>query len=375
MPPVKYFVFNKIDDYRRGFTDNVFYQPDGLRIKPEAGSSGGVFYSRLLDSRKEETIWHRLVVRSESVGDASIRFTFYVSEERLFRRGEEVFDLEDFIKDPNRTFREKERIFQQYKVKTMFNPKDALLHEAKGRYLWFCVELYGHGGVSPIISHIKIFLPKRSWLDYLPEVSQSDQESMSFVERYLNIFQSIYEDTEEEIKLMTRNFDADVAEGDFLKWLAQWVAIDDAYIWSEDKLRHLIKNSRRFYKMRGTRQYMAEVVELYLGVKPCIVEHYQLEGYEGEARSGGLIFNLFGENSYYFTVIVSEESVPSTKEYKTLLKIIENAKPAHTEANVVVLKPYIFLDKHSYLGINSVLGQYRPTRLDGMSAIPFTVLS
>jgi hypothetical protein len=74
-------------------------------------------------------------------------------------------------------------------------------------------------------------------------------------------------------------------------------------------------------------------------------------------------------------VIVSEQAVPSPDEHKTLLKIIESAKPAHVEANVVVLKPYIFLDKYSYLGMNSVLGRYRPANLDGFSAVPFTGVS
>ena len=372
---LKYFVFNKTADYRRGFTYNAIYLPDGLQIPAESVSQGGVFYSRLLDSREKETVWHRLVVRSESLGDASIRFTFYASEERVIRSDDETVDLEKLIEDPGRSWQEKESAFLPYKVKTLFNPTDALLHEAKGRYLWFCVELYGQGDASPKISHIKLYLPRRTWMGYLPEVYQADPVSKSFVERYLNIFQSLYEDLEQEIKQAASYFDPDVVEGEFLEWLAEWVAIDDAYIWREDKLRYLIKNGMRIYKMRGTRQALSDMVELYLGEKPYIVEHYQLEGYEGEAQHSGLIAGLYGDNSYYFTVIVSEKSVPSPKEHKTLLRIIESAKPAHVEANVVVLKPYIFLDKYSYLGMNSVLGQYRPANLDGLSAVPFTGVS
>ena len=372
---MKYFVFNKEDDYKRGFAWNALYLPDGLQIAPKAVSQGGVFFSRLLDSREKETVWHRLVVQSESLGDASIRFTFYVSEERVIRIDGEVQDLDAFIKDPDRTWQEKESALQPYKVKTMFNPTDALLHEATGRYLWFSVELYGQGDVSPKISHMKIYLPRRSWLGYLPEIYQTEPESKSFIERYLNIFQSLYEDLEQDISRIARYFDPDVVEGEFLQWLAEWVAIDDAYIWDEEKLRYLIKNGMRIYRMRGTRQALAEMVELYLGEKPYIVEQHQLEGYEGEARHSGLITGLYGANSYYFTVIVSEKSVPSSKEHKTLLRIIESAKPAHVEANVVVLKPYIFLDKYSYLGMNSVLGQYRPANLDGFSAVPFTGVS
>ena len=374
-PPLKYFVFNKEDDFRRGFAYNTSYLPDGLQIPAGSATPAGVFYSRLLDSREKETVWRRLTVRSASLGDASIRFTFYVSEERLIRVGAATWDLEDLIKDPNRTRQEKEDVFAPYRVKTMFNPSDALLHEAKGRYLWYCVELFGQGAQTPKISNIKIYLPRRSWISYLPEVYQADPESKAFVERYLNVFQSLYEDLTREIDGVARYFDPDVVEGEFLQWLAEWVAIDDVYLWSEAKLRYLLKNSVRLYKMRGARQVLAEMIELYLGEKPYIVEHHQLEGYEGEARDSGLVARLYGANSYYFTVIVSEQAVPSPKEHKTLLKIIESAKPAHVEANVVVLTPFIFLDKYSYLGLNSVLGWYRPANLDGSSAVPFTGVS
>ncbi len=370
--PLKYFVFNKEEDFRRGFGKNVEYTSQGLRIAQGAIAQGGVFFSRVLDSRVKETVWHRIVLRGESLGDASIRFTFYASEDRKIQMEGREQEIETFLKDPERSVLEKEEKLRPFQVKTVLNPQDILLHEVQGRYLWFRIELFGQGEESPEISHMKIYLPRQSWLGYLPEVYQMDLESKSFLERYLNIFQSIYTDMEQNIEGVVRYFDPDVVEGEFLRWLAGWLDIEDGYIWTEDQLRYLIKNGIRMYKMRGTRQAVSHMIALYLGEEPYIVEHYQLDGHEGEARSSGLLARLYGDNSYYFTVVVPERCVPSVKEHKTLLKIIENTKPAHMEANVVVLKPYIFLDKYSYLGMNSVLGQYRPVSLDGFSVLPFT---
>lgn len=372
---LKYFVFNKEEDFQRGFSRNVTYTSRGLSIAPEAITQGGIFFSRILDSRAKETVWHRMVVQGESLGDASIRFTFYAGEERRIQVSDREQDLEDFLKDPGRSVREKEEILRPFRVKTVLNPQDILLHEVQGRYLWFRIELFGQGEESPAISHMKIYLPRQSWLGYLPEVYQTDPESKSFVERYLNIFQSLYADLEQEIEGVARYFDPDVVEGEFLQWLAEWLDIDDGYLWTEDQLRYLTQNGVSLYKMRGTRQAVSDMVALYLGEDPYIVEHYQLEGSEGDTRTSGLLARLYGDNSYYFTVVVPERCVPTVKEHKTLLKIIESAKPAHMEANVVVLKPYIFLDKYSYLGMNSVLGQYRPVNLDGFSALPFTSLT
>lgn len=375
MDPLKYFVFNKEDDFRRGFGHNVEYTPQGLQIVKASLGEGGVFFSRILDSRDRETEWHRLTVRRESLGDASIRFTFYAAEDRKIQVDGMETDLEDFLHDPRRDLKEKEDALRHLRVKTALNPGDILLHEIKGRYLWFRIELFGQGEESPKISHMKIYLPKQSWLGYLPEVYQGDQRSRSFVERYLNLFQSLYSDLEQKIDNVAGFFDPDVVEGEFLQWLAGWLDIDDGYIWSEEQLRYLIKNGVQMYKLRGTRRAVSDMVELYLGEKPYIVENFQLESSEGEAKTSGLLARLYGGNSYYFTVAVPERCVPSVKEHKTLLKIIESAKPAHMEANVVVLKPYIFLNKYSYLGMNSVLNQYRPANLDGFSALAFTNVS
>lgn len=370
--PLKYFVFNKEEDFQRGYGYNIAVSAQGLCIAPEAVSQGGVFFSRILDSRDKETVWHRLVVQGNSLGDASIRFTFYAGEERTIWRDGREEDVEDLLREQSLTWGQKEEILRPCRVKTILNPKDILLHEAQGRYLWFCIELFGQGEESPMVSHMKIYLPKQSWLGYLPEVYQVEPRSKSFVERYLNMFQSLYSDLEEQIDGIARYFDPEVVEGEFLQWLAEWLDVDDVYIWTEEQLRYLLQNGMRLYKMRGTRWAVSAMVALYLGEEPYIVEHYQLEGSEGELRTSGLLARLYGDNSYYVTVVVSERCVPSPKEHKTLLKIIESAKPAHVEANVVVLKPYIFLDKYSYLGMNSVLGQYRPVNLDGFSALPFT---
>ena len=72
--------------------------------------------------------------------------------------------------------------------------------------------------------------------------------------------------------------------------------------------------------------------------------------------------------------MVNEEHVPSNKEYKTLVKIIENVKPAYMEFDLVILKPYIFLDNYTYMGVNTVLGSYKTLSLDGFSLVPFSAI-
>jgi hypothetical protein len=74
------------------------------------------------------------------------------------------------------------------------------------------------------------------------------------------------------------------------------------------------------------------------------------------------------------TLVLDGSALSSSDAHRALLHIIDSAKPAWIEVNLVVLKPYIFLDKYSYLGMNSALNRYRPLNLDGYSALPFTDL-
>jgi phage tail-like protein len=367
----KYFVWNKESDFSRGWSNNLVWSEGSLKLK--SIHSAGVFFSHLLDSREKQSTWQRIRLRAKSPGDSSILVTFYASESRLIPTESGEMDLNTAIR-LELDQEEKKRQFAGFRVKTIYNPSDALLYEITGRFVWFCIELFGQGEESPILEHIRIDLPRTSWVGYLPEIYQSAPGSKAFLERYLCIFQSIYDDLEEEIKRLPARFDPDVAEGDFLQWLAEWLALEDGYMWKEDKLRYLLQNAMVLYAQRGTRRGISEIVALYIGETPYIVEQHQLEPFCQDPAISAHMRRLYGDSGFLFTVVVSERAVPDVATYRTLLKIIEHAKPAHMEVNVVVLKPYIFLDKYSYLGINSVLGQYRALQLDGYSALPFTGL-
>lgn len=371
----KYFLFNKETDFLSGYSRNLRYTGQGVRIDSAEHSTRGYYLSPVLDSREKELHWHRVVVRANTLGDASVRFAFYTSESRNLQVDGVMMDIGVFFADSGRSLEEKQRILAPYRVETASNATDFLLHSAVGRYLWFAMELFGHGEDSPLVESIRIFLPKRSWLGYLPEVYQSDPVSNSFVERFLGVFQSLYDDMDGDIRDVSRHFDVDVAQGEFLQWLAEWIDIDNSYLWNEEQLRYLLRHGVELYRARGTRRSLAAMVELYTGAKPYIVERCMLNRYAGDARTASLIASLYGEHSYMVTVVVNERDVPSTEQYKTLLKIIESVKPAHVEVNLVALKPYIFLGQYSYLGMNSVLGQYRPTSLNGFSAVSFTNIS
>ena len=83
---------------------------------------------------------------------------------------------------------------------------------------------------------------------------------------------------------------------------------------------------------------------------------------------------LYGREPGRFTLLVKEEYLSSARDYQAMEQLVREAAPAWMEAKLVPLRPCIQLGDYTYLGINSRLGQYRPLKLDGLSAIPFTVI-
>ena len=368
----RYFVFNKPADYRRGWGDNLDCL--GGRIRAADPGRPAVFWSRLLDSREKETVWHRLTMDSVSLGESSVRVALYCAESRTlpFRGAER--DLDSLLRDPALTDEDRRQLSRPWLAKTALDPRDILLHELTGRYLWFRVELLPQGGQSPEVGDLKLRFPKDTWLKYLPEVYQLDPAGRSFAERFLGIFQSLYNDLDEDIRSVARRFDPDVVGGAYLEWLAGWLDVEDGYLWPEEKLRVLVRRGMELYRIRGSRRYVVEMVKLYTGREPWVVEHSQVEPFLTDTGRAALLRELYGESPYMVTMILDGSALDSNDAYKALLRIIDNAKPAWVEVNLVVLTPYLFLDQYSYLGINSTLDRYRPLDLDGSSALPFTRL-
>ena len=369
----KYFIWNKISDFTRGSSQNIQLLSPGITIQNvETGT--GIFFSRLLDSREKQTIYHRILVEGEEINEATVHIRVYASESSKIKVKGEMMEIGEILTDSSISCEEKQELFSPFCQKVMAGPKDLLLHEVTGRYLWLQVSLIGQGYILPKITKIKVIFPKDSWIKYLPDLYQEDTVGSSFVERYLGMFQSLYEDLTEQIENVPRYLNPEAAQGEFLEWLATWISLEDVHLWKEEQLRYLLKHSIELYRKRGTVAYLLEMVKLYTGKVPYLVEHHKMIPYQENQKYSHHLLNLYGDNPYIFTLIVHVDRQMNNKEYQILTKIVEESKPVHMECKIVVLQPYIFLDRYSYLGVNSVLGNYGSVVLDGQSSIPFAVL-
>lgn len=356
---IKYFVLNKSSDWKeRSVIDNLHFDED--KLISNANTDKGVYISASFDSLQSENIWHRLRLEANRPQNVVIQLKLYASDS-LYSMipgktefGDEEVLIDDYLLDDNVGIDDKIKLFDYLGAKEFENPNDLVLFEFRGRYMWICLEITNYNKNIAKISEIKLEFPGFSFVDYLPQIYRGNDKN-SFLSRFLFIFQSLYTDLEDEIDKMPNLFDPIHVNEEFLSWITEWFSIKDRYIWGEEKLRLLLCNAIDLYKIKGTKESIKRIVEIYIGETPIIIEQFEVIENEYYKKSKKHIENLFGNNSYTFSVIIKTDKQITSDMYLELLKIINRFKPIDTICNLVVLNNEIYLDYHCYLGLNSYI--------------------
>ncbi|UUZ78890.1 phage tail protein [Paenibacillus sp. P26] len=214
-------------------------------------------------------------------------------------------------------------------------------------------------------------LPRMSYLSYLPAVYQEDEKSRSFLERYLSLFATLMEDMDETIAGIARYFDPEAVDGPYLRWLATWLGLSPEEHWTEQQLRLWMREAPYLYRYRGTRAAISRMVEIYTGEPPLIIEHFQIRHLLENAEFRETASRLYSDDPYAFCVLVKPEHAPSDKHQYILQRLIDAQKPAFTDARLIVLEPWMNMDAHTYLGINTTLTEPSYLKLDRHATLPY----
>ena len=342
-------------------TDNMITV---LEQQPRTKQTHGVYYTRALDCTSTETVWHKIVVDAQYPDETQLRVSYFASDRR---------DADEIIHDPKLSLEEKERTLRDRWSKPILNPRDALIR-AKGRYLWLKIEWSGSDRQSPLLHKMRVYFPRRTYLEYLPAVYQQDEHSRDFMERFLALFGTFFDEMEEKIDHLSHYFDVDSSSGDLMRWLATWLGITADERWSDGEIRELMKRSPELFQKRGTRAGLAEMIEIFTGQKPFIVEYFQYKNLLEQAEIKSYMEQLYGLDPYRFCVLVKPDAIRSEAHRQIVQKIIEEEKPAFAEAQLVVLEPRIYLGVHAYLGVNTFLSEASVLVLDDRSAMPYNTV-
>lgn len=316
----------------------VFKQQQGFfprhQFEDEKSLPTGQFFSPVFDSTNPGQQWHKLVLDAEIPDNTQVQVSYLISDIERY----EIDECEWLPLLPN--------------------PRDALFRGSGGRYLYLKVELIGTEQQTPTVKSIRVYFPRLSYLRYLPAVYQEDETSRDFLERFLSLFETFFANIEERIDHIDRYFDADAVDRDFLPWLSIWLAIAIDENWTEQQLRDLVKNVPQLYRQRGTREGIAATIELFTGDRPLIIEPFQLDqdiGSDAPKKVQEQFKQWYGDNPFRFWVLLNPLQVNSKLELQTIQRLVDADKPAHTEAGLKVLQPWIYLDGETYLGFNTCL--------------------
>lgn len=170
---------------------------------------------------------------------------------------------------------------------------------------------------------------KSRYLRHLPALYERDE----LMGRFLMLFESFWDPIEGQIDQLPYIFDPRTAPPDLLPWLASWLDLVLDPRWPEPKRRRLLRSAVHLYRRRGTRDGLADYLEIYTGVRPQIVEHRAENFVLGpEARLGQGIALGQRNAPHTFTVKLDLPALPEAEageRRRMIEQIIEAEKSAH----------------------------------------------
>ena len=329
-----------------------------------------------LDSEQYRCVWHRVILDGEVQPGTIVQVDTYSADAP--KLAAQIETLPDDRWDT-----------RQVNGDVGTGHWDCLIRSQPGRYLWLRLTFYGDQQHTPSLNAIRVEYPRQSSLRYLPAVFREDTESAEFLDRFLSIMDEFWRQIGVTLDSIPRLLNPLGTPAEFLPWLASWLGLVLEQNWSEDAKRRLIKNAHRLFKLRGTPAGLKLHIALITGHEPQILEHFKLRRwlFLNRGRLGDQV--LFGADvvdrlqldvhdeignfelvdqgdplldplstyAHRFALYVTLPHADDN-DRRVIEEIVELAKPAHTQAEVVFVKPGLCLGRELFLGVNMVIGEY-----------------
>jgi phage tail-like protein len=293
-------------------------------------------------------------------------------------------------------------------------PMTCLVQAQPGQYLRLRITFTSGGTTTPTLSAVKVFFPRQSYLQYLPAVYQEDPDSRAFLDRFLSIFQSAFDEFDMTIDTLWRLFNPDSVPPQFLDWLAAWIQLPLDPTWPLAKKRAMLKKAARDYRRRGTLGGLLQAIKDYSGVSDglAIIEHFRLRQClrhwpilptAGPVGGGARLWSRqfyerlqVGTFSQVGAFALTDRPEPAAEaadwganEFSvffpadpydpeaTTAKVaaaVEREKPAHTSANVVPVLPRFRVGVQATLGVDTRVGGYTHLVLGNLSRLNYDAI-
>lgn len=253
---------------------------------------------------------------------------------------------------------------------------------AVGRYLWITVELSGNTRSTPRVGCIRAERPGHDLLRKLPALFSAEPVAAAFLYRFLAPFEGTLNDLERRAIERRALVSPAAAPAEVLPWLASFLGLALDERWSADVQRKLLEEVVWLFRFRGTVPGLARFIEICVGVRPIIIEHFRLRGVSmlsGVAtapsapivgvgfRVGGALGDpgaqtvtktaddSFATHAHRFSVILPAELTQD--ELDMVNDLLDTHRPAHTIVDVCTVSAGMRVGLGLHVGLTSIIGR------------------
>lgn len=275
-----------------------------------------------------------------------------------------------------------------------FETYESPIRATRGRFLWVTLELRGTSRQSPRIRALRLEHPAHDYLQRLPKTFSRDTTAESFLRRFLSPIEGVLGELESRAIARMVLIDSRSAPQDVLPWLGSFVGLMLDERLDPERKRRLVGEAVPLLRMRGTVRGLARFIELAIGIRPHILEHFTLRGFGGPVlgytgadaptrsvlgsgfRIGGALdapddrplagepIDVIRRRAHRFTVILPGS--PSPDERGILDHILQMHRPAHTIGSFCTAEAGMRAGVGLHLGLTSIVGdtgRFVPARL------------
>ncbi|MBQ2830038.1 MAG: hypothetical protein IJF15_03335 [Oscillospiraceae bacterium] len=310
-----------------------------------------------LDSAQEDCAWGRLSLHCTLDSEAVLTVRAFAADREYITVGGEMVTIDDFLLDPTTPREEKERLFTLAGGMEHSGAQDVLLTGQRGRWLWLWLEVTGGG--ENMLSDLRVYVPADNFFRTFPQVYQ---ENGGFLQRYLSIFSTMFQQMQEKIDALEELLDVDTAPEEMLAHFAAWLGLEiDETLFTPDELRRLLKAAPKLMENKGTKWAVETAVRLFVPEEVYIVERNLLVSDQRHSEE------LYGKTPYDFAVMIGRRM--DEKLRLRLQFLIDQFKPVRSRCRIVFLEECSGLDAFTYLDVNGAVLQNSTGHLDDGKAL------
>ena len=364
-----YITLNSADEWGRCLLHGLEISQNS--VIPSAADVSEGSYAMItgsVDSAEHNFRWKSLLIDAALCDNAIMKISAYAANTTLVSLDGRTAELDSLLRDDSVSSDKRLEAVSQL-FKPIFSGCFEGPVDLTGRYIWIKLEFFMLDRRELRLDKIKLLLSSESMIDYLPETYRAEDGENGFLTRYLSIFDSIFFDMDNKIEQLEDMLDYRAAEGDLLRYLAEWLCIEDAAYIDEKRLREKIRLADEDHRSIGVKKGLISWIEREYGITPNIIEYFSVEKMVREGKNREVYRRLFGEDPYKFFVLLPEKTFANTRDATVFMRKLKSRTPAFTEAEVVFTRQNLILEKHTYLGVNSVLRGYYPAAADEATRI------